>query len=84
MKLGEAMYKAQQAERPGGRRPARPAARPGGANEAKEREGRRRRVRGRHRQEQEDGLRLTGATDKEHGLPREREADLLGRQVGAA
>jgi molecular chaperone DnaK len=41
-----------------------------------QREGRRRRVRGRHRQEQEDGFRLIRSKGKKHGLPREREAEL--------
>jgi hypothetical protein len=59
MKLGEAMYKAQQAEGPGGRgrRHHAPAGRCRERGEG--REGRRRRVRGRHRQEQEDGFRLS-------------------------
>ena len=67
MKLGEAMYKAQQADAQAGAAAAggAPGEHGGGRERGEGREGRRRRVRGRHRQEQEDGLRLSRADDKE-------------------
>ncbi len=64
MKLGEAMYKGPAGRGPGGRRAPGWRRRPGGwcRERGEGREGRRRRVRGCHRQEQEDGRRLIRPT----------------------
>ena len=82
MKLGEAMYKAQQADAQAGAAGAGAAPGGGGRERGGRREGRRRRVRGRHRQEQEDGFRLSRSKIEKTGLPREREADLLRAASG--